>query len=529
MNGYFQILMDEMGVKLKLVPPTDGGNQISIKELTLYLDREKIPYDLKGLNSELISLKDQPKILFMTDQKMLPISETCIISVSQDRMLASARFYPASDNGRPYTKDNILSDLRINKIAYGIDNEAIEGYLANKQYCTDYILAKGTPAREGRDAYITYKFETDNKIRPTLKEDGSVDFFNLNVVTHCKAGDLLAVLTKEDRGDEGKDILGNTIKPHDVKRMSLSYGLNIDINEDRTEIYSKVNGHVSLVNGKVFVADVLEVENVDNSTGNIDYEGNVKINGNVCSNFMVKAKGDIEVKGIVEGAYIEAGGNIVLARGINGMSKGVLKAEGNIIAKFLENCKAYSGGYIETESILHSSVQAKTDINVVGRKGFITGGSVSATNSIKVKTLGSPMGAITEVAVGVDPTVTNRYQELSKEIQTDQKNLKVMVPVLDATKQKLAQGVKLTPDQVKNVQNLAINVKMLQERIKSDVEEIEALKEVMDSSSNSKIEVTGEVFPGTTISISDISMVVKDSFSYCKFVKEQGTVKMKPL
>lgn len=529
MNGYFQLVLDEMGVKLKLVPATNGGAAISIKELIMYLDRNKVSYDLKMLNNELVSLQDQPKLIFLSGDKILPVSESCFLSMSSDRMTVTARFYPPSNNGKSYVKDGIMSELRIAKVNFGIQEDVIDAFLQNKQYCTDIVLAKGQPAREGHDAYITYNFETDNKIRPTLNEDGTVDFFNLNVVTHCNEGQLLAVLTREDRGDEGKDVLGNNIKPHDVKRLKLSYGLNIDINEDQTEIYSKVNGHVSLVNGKVFVSDVLEVENVDNSTGNIDYEGNVKINGNVCSNFSVKCKGNIEVKGVVEGAYLEATGNIILARGINGMGRGVIKCGGNLISKYLENCKAYSGGYIETESILHSVAQAKTEINVVSRKGFITGGSVSATNVIRVKTLGTAMGAATEVTVGVDPTVTNRYQELAKAIQENQKNLKMYVPVLDATKQKLAQGVKLLPDQIKNLQTLAVTVKGLQEKIKADMAEMEALKEVMDSSSSSRIEVTGEVFSGTKITISDVSMIVKDSFSYCRFVKEQGTVKMKPL
>lgn len=529
MNGYFQIIMDEMGIKLQLNPPTDGGVPISIKELTSYLTKENIPFDLKNLHAQLQSMKDSPVIIFMTDAKMLPIKETCILSVSPDRMTATARFYPASTGGKSYNKDDVMSELRIAKVSFGIDEGVIDSYISNKQYCTDYVLAKGLPPREGHDAYITYKFNTDNKIRPTLNEDGTVDFFNLNVVTHCTEGELLAVLTREDRGEEGHDILGNNIKPRDVKRAVLSYGLNIDINEDKTEIYSKVNGHVSLVNGKVFVADVLEVENVDNSTGNLEYEGNVKINGNVCSNFSVKAKGNIEVKGVVEGAYLEAGGNIILARGINGMGRGVLKAGGNIIAKYLENAKAYSGGYIETESILHSTAQAKTEVNVVSRKGFITGGSVSATNCIKVKTLGTAMGAITEVSVGVDPTITNRYAELAKAVQETQKNLKMSLPVLEASKQKLAQGIKLLPDQIKNLQALAVSVKKNQEELKSYLQEMEALKEAMDSSSNARVEVSGEVFSGTKITISDVSMIVKDSFSYCRFVKEQGTVKMKTL
>lgn len=85
---------------------------------------------------------------------------------------------------------------------------------------------------------------------------------------------------------------------------------------------------------------------------------------------------------------------------MNGMGRGVLATKGNVVAKYLENATVSAKGYVSTESILHSRVMAGTEINVTGRKGFITGGRVSAANVIRVKTLGSPMGADTIVEVG---------------------------------------------------------------------------------------------------------------------------------
>ena len=135
--------------------------------------------------------------------------------------------------------------------------------------------------------------------------------------------------------------------------------------------------------------------NVDPSTGNIEYDGNVLVNGNVCTNFSVKAKGDVEVKGVVEGATVEAGGNITIARGMNGMGKGVLKCDGNVIAKFIENSDIEAGGYVETGSIMHSNVVAGSEIHVQGKKGFISGGKVTATTLIETRILGSDMGTST--------------------------------------------------------------------------------------------------------------------------------------
>lgn len=528
MNSYFQIIVNEEGVLLKAFPATDGGDILMLNEVTNYLEREKIPYELVVINQFLKNVTSI-KQMILTTQRIHPISESCSIRVTDDKMMAIARFYPPSNQGKLYRKEDIYAELKLAKIVFGADETMINDFMEHRQYCTDYPIARGIPAAEGKDAVIKYYFNVDNKIRPTLREDGTVDFFHLNLVNHCKVGDVLAVLTPEDKGKNGNDVVGNIIKPHDVRRLTLSYGLNTELSEDRTVIRSKVNGHVSLVDGKVFVSDVLEVENVDNSTGNISYEGSVLVNGNVCSNFAIKALGNIEVKGVVEGAYIEAGGNIILNRGINGMGRGKLIAKGNVVAKYMENCYVLAEGSVETDAILHSNVQAGTEIKVMSRKGFITGGAVCATNQIKVKNLGSPMGADTSATVGIDPTVTNRFSQLQKEVADAQKNLKVMMPVLDATKKKLSAGVKMLPEQIKNLQQLAISSKQLQEVVINNTKEIEELKVILESSSGAKIEVSGEVYTGTRVTISDVSMIVKDTVKYCRFTKEDGMVKMGPL
>ena len=82
---------------------------------------------------------------------------------------------------------------------------------------------------------------------------------SLNTISHVHKGDLLARLIKEDKGDPGKNIYGEEILPRTVKTEKLSYGKNISINEDGTEIYSEVTGHVNKFDDKVFVSDVFAV------------------------------------------------------------------------------------------------------------------------------------------------------------------------------------------------------------------------------------------------------------------------------
>lgn len=531
-NGYFQVVHSDGGTSLKLVPPVSGGEAISVNEVMEYLTMQNVMYDVPSLSKAVVEANTvgaQPVTVLLNKDDCPPIQETCKLIVSPDRMKAIARFYAASDRGKSMSPSEVKKDLAYKNISYGIKGDSIDAFFANPEYCKDVVVAEGLPPRHGEDARIEYYFQTDLHARPTLNEDGSVDFFNLNTINHCHAGDVLARLFPEDIGEFGCTIYNEKVKPRDVRRTTLKYGHNIHLSEDRKVLTAEVDGHVTLVEDKVFVSNILTVENVDNSTGNIEYEGSVQINGNVCTNFSVHAKGNIEVKGVVEGAHLEADGDITIARGINGMGRGTLKAGGNIIVKFMENTKASAGGYVSAESMLHSEVMAGTEILVTGRKGFITGGRVCASSLIEVKTLGSPMGADTIVEVGANPGIKMRIQELQKSIAECTKEIKTIQPVLTATSQKLAQGAKLHPDQIKYVQSLAIANKQKTEQLKAYMEEMDALQDTLSECAAAQIVVTGEVFAGTKICIADVSMVVQDSFKYCKFVKSQGDVKMTSL
>ncbi len=528
MNGYFQVVCKTVGVYLRCYPPTEDGRPINMKEVLDYLEMEKLPYDVKVLNETLNGLVEEQDIL-LTTEKVLPIKERCMVSISFDKMKASICLYPPSTNGRSCTMEDVESALRLAKVEYGVDKKAIKEVLEHREYGAHHVVAVGKPPREGTDAKIEYFFQTDRKVRPQLREDGTVNYFDLDLVSHCRKGDLLAVLTPADLGEPGINVLGAPIRQKEVVRMSLKHGQNIEINEEKTELRSMVDGHVTLVDGTVFVSNVLEVENVDNSTGNIDYDGAVKVNGNVCSNFSVRARGDITVKGTVEGAYMESGNNIVLARGINGMGKGKLIAEGNIISKFLENCSVTAGGYIETETIVQSNVKSKTEIHVSGKKASITGGTVIATNLISTKNLGTPMGTTTNIVVGIDPAVSERSAQLKKELEEAKKNLEKVLPVLESTKKKLLVGSVAQKDQMKYMSQLIETARHLQQVVESRGQELEECKKQLEQGADAKVEVSGEMYPGVVITISDVSKTIRDSIKFCSLRKRDGEVKVESL
>ncbi len=525
-NGYFQLIMDHGMTAIRLFPPEDGGEPIRIDELKEYLAKKGYNrYDQIVLNRVYTTLTE-PTDMMIDEKENYAEQEMFDLKVSPDKMTAVARFFPPSNKGALMDMNEIVVDLGHKKIVTGIKDKTIAAFLANRRYCTDYVIAEGIAPIQGTDASIEYFFNTNPNVKPKMNEDGTVNFFELNMISKCNVGDVLARLIKAEPGEAGQNVYGERIPQRDVKKLILKYGRNIEQTEDGTEIRSQVNGHVSLVDDKVFVSDVYEVNDVDTSTGNIEYAGNVLVRGNVKAGFCVQAEGDIEVKGVVEGALLEAGGNIIIARGVNGMNKGVLTAAGNIISKFIENATASSGGYIHTEAILHSKVSAKGDVEVTGRKGFITGGIVRAGNMISAKMIGSSMGTDTLIEVGVDPVIKERANNLRKTIADLRKNINTIQPVLNAMSQKLAAGEKLPYEQAQYAQKLVETCKLQKEQLAESESELESIDSVMDTETAAQVRVANEVYPGTKITISDVSLYVHDSYKHCRFIKSQGDVKM---
>lgn len=523
-NGYFRLVKSGAGFGIQIKLPTSGGEQVRIGEVTDYLTQQGISCDIAVLKDALEQRWDT--VLPLGTGICPSVNMTYRLLVEEGNMRAVIRLYPPSDTGKALSAQDIINELADKQIKFGIQAENIRKAVEDGAYCTDIVAAEGKAPREGKDAVIKYYFNVDTKARPTVKEDGSVDFFHLNTISHCQEGDVLARLTPADLGEAGSNIQGGIIKPQPVKNALLKYGKNVELAEDKLTLKAQVSGHVTLEDERVVVSNVLMLDSVDISTGNIDYEGSVTVNGNVKANFSVRAKGNIVVSGLVESAYLEATGDIIIARGMAGMNKGELKADGNVVAKFLESAKVTAGGYITAESILHSTVMAGKEITVDGRRGFITGGRICATNQIKAKTLGSTMGTSTILEVGADPTVKVRYADIQKQVAELTKMMNSLDPIISTYIQKRKQGVKLSGEQLQYLASVVKTKEQKLPELKKAKKEMEALAEVIDQQAHAQVVVQEAIYPGVKVMIGDVSMIVQKEQQYCRFVKQQGDIKV---
>lgn len=527
-NGYFRLVNDFNGYGIALYPPDSLGEEIREDEVWKYLDDLGISYDKKRIEAQIRF--GENGICHLGDGDCPACQETYTLDVSEDCMTATVRFIPPSETGKRLTKQEFINDLNLRGIVYGILENAMKEHFGTEGvYCTDFMVARGKKSVQGKDAVIEYSFNTSQHKQPAHREDGRVDYFNLTTINQCRKGEVLARIIPELPGEPGTDVYGKTIKTKEVKRETLKAGKNSELSEDKMSIISLVDGHVALLDGKVVVSSVYQVKGVNVSTGNITYDGSVEIAGNVDENFEVKAGGNVVVNGLVEGATIISGGNIIIAKGMNGMGKGYLRAKGDVIVKFLENARIVTGGFLETEAILHCTVSAGSEVKVGGRRGIILGGRVQAANDIHAKTVGAAMSTATTLEVGVAPLLVAQFEQITSVIENRKKTLNAAEVIYGNFMEKQKLGVVYSESQMRYMRSVA----SLIEEKKAELERLNArmqsIQDMMECNEDAKIIVDEQIYPNTTLVIGGASKVLQDSYRYCKFVEEEGEVRMVPM
>ena len=301
------------------------------------------------------------------------------------------------------------------------------------------------------------------------------------------------------------------------------------LSDSGNELLSMTDGYIIMEGDKICVSDVLELNNVDHSTGNIDHKGSIHITGNVCDNFTVKAVGNVIVDGVVEGAQILSEGDIIIARGMNGKGKGKIIAGGNVIAKFLESVDVNADGYVDCDSILHSKVKTKDEVHVVGKRGFITGGRICATKGVQVKNLGSRMGVNTIVEVGADPSLKQKIQELEQTLEANERIIKKARPLLSSATDKLKKGIAIPNDQLALIKKTHSTYNVAKSENARVRQRLKKIKDALEKSKRASVIVSGEAYVSTKIVIGGVSMEVERSVRKCKFVRDRGAIKIRGL
>lgn len=115
---------------------------------------------------------------------------------------------------------------------------------------------------------------------------------------------------------------------------------------------------------------------------------------------------------------MEAGGDLVIARGVVGDGRALLKSNGCVRVRYLENCAVYAKGDIYADCIMASRIFSDGSIDVTSGRGSIIGGALTAAVSIKAHMIGAQSGRKTELTLGILPYVQNELRDIKEDLCT---------------------------------------------------------------------------------------------------------------
>ena len=172
-----------------------------------------------------------------------------VVNVDNDHMKASIVLNGIGSD-EAYTYEEIADKLSQAGVRTGINEARIREVILNKLYDIEIVVAEGKSAVNGTDGYYNFffdsEYERDNK--PTLREDGSVDYFNVKLFEKVNKDDKLAEYIEPTKGEFGYDIFGKLLVPKPGRPGPKLRGKGFTVSEDGKSYYAQLSGKVEYRN-----------------------------------------------------------------------------------------------------------------------------------------------------------------------------------------------------------------------------------------------------------------------------------------
>jgi len=519
-NGRLAVRLSSDGAWAKVFPAIGEGLPIVVEDVVGKLhDRSVLEQ-----NSEIITaVVEQADEMWVKvgDFSYNPANDAlCSLDVTEEGMKASITVTEPGPGGADMTVDDVRGFLANNSIVFGILDVALQEFEDFPLYDTPYYVAEGIPPVHGAPAKVIYNFETEpDKIHIEEREDGSVDFKELNKYQNVVKNQPLARKVSPEPGKDGRTVYGRYIPAQDGKDMEIGLGKNVTITDNGATVVATANGHVMLKAGKITVETILVIPgNVDGRTGNVNALGSVEIKGNVEDGYSVTAQGKIEVAGYVGKANLNAGGDIIVSRGINGgegTEFGNITAGKSIWSSFIQNSQAIAGEFvIVSAGIVNSDVVSQKKVLCKGRRAKIVGGHVRASEEVNAVILGSAGGSETLIEVGFDPAAKEEIEQLNETLTAvEEERDKVDLNLQGLKRQVRMQRKRLSKEKEQLFEELRVQHNELHKKMDSITSEIQKKQEYLDSLlTHGKVSAAKKVLTGVILRIRDVELVVKDPF-----------------
>lgn len=419
--------------------PSRGVDYIDQSWVDAQLDRLGVSeyFRFDAAINELIdkyNFSSQTKTLLIAERRDAQVT----LEVSDDKMAAHLTMVP-SYAGQPITLDDIKALMDVASISYGVWHDVITSCL-DKEEVDRVCVARGDAVVPGQPAKFECLLPKAKKRCPRISEKGSVDYRDLGDIFVVHPGDHLMRRIPADPGKPGRNILGQVMKPNSVNDPLFAAGqVGVDNPIDENLLIATITGQPIVMPNGMWVENTIIVRDVDLSTGHLVFDGSALVTGDVKKTMQVKVSGDVVIKGMLEAAKIEAGGDVTVvgpmignggvrdAQGHLDANTAIIRAQGSVSTSIVEYGYICAGDNVfVAEMALHSELNALNEV-IVGAsttaKGQVVGGVVRSGLLVKVLEVGSPVGVLSQLIIGFEPSYQDDMETIDEQISAHHQQL----------------------------------------------------------------------------------------------------------
>lgn len=435
-----------------------------------------------------------------------------LVYLSRDKLVAWLLILPPCGAGE-LRLDGVGKALQNQQVTSGLDAARVTSLAREKPYFSMIPIAVGTPAIEGTNGSVVEHFSRVQEFEVKIDEEGVADYKSSNYVRQVYKDTVICDIILPVEGTPGLSVDGKVIQPKAVRPAKVPKGRNTTITEDGLKMVATMDGNLEFKGDGFHVRPVMEIPgDVDYETGNINFTGDVHVHGDVRENFSVIATGSVTVDGLVEAATVEAGGDLLITKGVVGDNRALLKCQGTLRAKYLESCVIYSGKCVFSDCIMNSQVFSDGCIDVTSGRGSVVGGALVAAEGIRAKMIGAESGRRTELTMGILPVVQAELQDLKNELvacQDEDRELERQLNYLEAR-----QGMQGSDPRIAKARMRRSVLAMKEQQM---TKRIEVLEEQVPDLSRCRLE-SDIVYPITTLQVNGATWSAKTNLVRCKVI-----------
>ncbi len=436
------------------------------------------------------------------------------ITKSRDNMTATLKLNIDSfelESSKQKIIENIIKELKTHNITYGINYSTLTKELEVQK---DLLIAEGVFPINGEDAKIKYIDLPPRK--PTIKDDGTTDFYELHLIHEIKKNDYLGEKILPTEGINGKNIEGEELPSKSGKDLPFSYDRKTvgEFKENEKIILrALINGALTFQNGKIGVLNHLVIDgDVGYETGNINFDGHITIKGTVQDGFSVIADKDISIEGDMGIGCIEKiiskNGDIYIKGGVSGKGKAYIEAANNVFVKYANACTIVSKENINIGFYALDSYLTSKTIIVNPEKGKIIGGEINAGAKVVSNTIGNQYERKTIINV----KGFNR-QEIKKELDDLLINYKKCIIELEKNKREMNIYENSIGDYQQLIQMEEYRYyQNIHEKLMKEVSQLEqnrkSLMEYLESKGEGEVSILKGAYPKTFLEIKNLQKII---------------------